>query len=56
VAGEPAQHAAAHLLFDRGNRFWRRCRGLSEQDPTGSERLEHPVEDAAVVVEMAIET
>ena len=55
VAGEPAQHAAAHLRFDRGNRFRRQCRGVSELDPAGVERLEHPVEDAAVVVEVAIE-
>jgi hypothetical protein len=48
VAGDPAQHPAAHLRFDRGHRFWRQCQGLSELDPAGFERLEHPVEDAAV--------
>ena len=55
VAGEPAQHAAAYLLFDHSNRFWRQCRGLSELDPAGLQRVEQAVEDAAVVVEVAIE-
>ncbi len=55
VAGEPVQHAAADLLFDHGSRLWRQCRGLSELDPASFERLEHPVEDAAVVVQVAIE-
>jgi hypothetical protein len=32
VAGEPTQHMAAYLLFDRSNRFWRQCRGLPELD------------------------
>ena len=49
------QHAAADLLFDRGNLFWRQCRGLSELDPAGLQWIEDPVEDAAVVVEVAIE-
>ncbi len=55
VPGEPAQHAAAHLLFDHDNHFHRQCRALSELDPTGLQRLENPVENAAVVVEVAIE-
>ena len=55
MAGEPAQRATAHLLFDRGNRFRRRCRGVSELDPAGLQCNEHPVEDAAVVVKVAIE-
>jgi hypothetical protein len=44
-----------HLLCDHGNRFWCLCRGLSELDPTGLQRLEHPGEDAAVVMQVAIE-
>ncbi len=55
VAGEPAQHAAGYLLLDHSNRFRRQCRGLSELDPAGLQRLEHPVQDAAVVVDVAIE-
>ena len=55
AAGEPAEHAAADLLFDHGNRFWRQCRGLSELDSAGLQWVEHPVEDAAVVVDVAIE-
>ena len=50
MAGEPAQHAAAHLRLDHGNVFRHRCRGLSELGPTGFERLEHAVEDAVVEV------
>ncbi len=55
AAGEPAQQAAADLLFDHGTLFWRQCRGLPELDPASLQRLEHPVEDAAVVVDVAIE-
>jgi hypothetical protein len=55
VAGEPTQHAAAHLLFDHGNLFWRQCRGVPELDPAGLQGVEQAVEDAAVVVEVAIE-
>ena len=55
VAGEPVEHAAADLLFDHGSCIWRQCRCLSELDPADFERLEHPVEDAAVVVQVAIE-
>jgi hypothetical protein len=43
------------LLFDHGSCLWRQHRCLSEQDSAGLQRLEHPVEDAAVVVDMAIE-
>lgn len=55
VAGEPAQHAAAYLHFDRSHRFWRPCRGRPELYPAGFERVEHAPEDAAVGVEVAIE-
>ncbi len=55
VVGEPAQHPAADLRFDHGSGFPRQCRCLSKLDPTAFERLEHPVEDAAVIVQMAIE-
>ena len=54
-AGEPAPHAAAYLRFDHSNPFWRQCQGLSALDPTGFERLEHAVEDAAVAMEVAME-
>ena len=49
------QHPAADLRFDHVRRFPRQCRGPSELDPTAFERLEHPVEDAAMVVQVAIE-
>jgi hypothetical protein len=55
VVGEPGQHPAADLRLDHVSRFPRQCRGLSELDSTGFERLEHPVEDAAMVVQVAIE-
>ena len=55
VVGEPAQHPAADLRFDHGSGFPRQCGCLSELDPTAFERLEHPVEDEAVIVQMAIE-
>jgi len=48
VAGEPAQHAAAYLLFDHGNLFWCQCRCLSELDCALLDQVEYPVEDAAV--------
>ena len=55
MAGEPAPQVAAYLLGDGNHSVRRQCRGLSALDPTGFERLEHTVEDAAVVMRMAIE-
>jgi hypothetical protein len=39
TVGEPAHHPAADLLFDRSNRFWRQCPGLSELEPARRRRL-----------------
>jgi hypothetical protein len=55
AAGEPAQHPVAHLLGDGGDLL--RCGrgGREESDRPVVARLEHPVEDAAGIVGVAVE-
>ena len=54
-AGEPAQHAPTHLLLHRGELFgcWRT--GLPELDLLALPDGEHPVDHAAVEVDMGIQ-
>jgi len=53
-AGEPAQHASAHMLLCRGEVLrCKRC-GLGEVDRPLFARGEHPIDHAAVEVDMLI--
>jgi len=53
-AGEPAQHVSAHLLLRRAEVF--RCQrgGIGEVDLPLFDRGEHPIDHAAVKVDMLI--
>ena len=53
-AGEPTQHASAHLLLHRGEVFgcWRT--GLGEMDLAVLAQRKHPVDHAAVEVDMGV--
>ena len=46
-AGEPAQHASAHLLLHRGEMLCQRCR-LGEADLAIFARAKHPIDHTAV--------
>jgi len=59
AAGEPAQHPHAYLLGDDGEAVRRQCLRGSEADSFRDivglfERLEHPVDNAAMVVNVAV--
>jgi hypothetical protein len=54
-AGEPAQHASAHLLLHRGEVFRAQCGGLSEVDLPVLAQRKHPVDHAAVEMDMGIQ-
>ena len=60
AAGEPPQHPHAHLLGDGGEGVWRQCRRGPAADTFGDigglvERLEHPVDDATMVMDVPVE-
>jgi len=54
-AGEPAQHASAHLLLHRGEVFWCQRTSLGEMDLSVLADGEHPVDHAAVEVDMRVQ-
>ena len=54
-AGESAQHASAHLLLDRGEVFGCQRIGLGEMDLPVLAHRKHPVDHAAVEVDMGIQ-
>lgn len=60
LRGEPAQHPHAPLLGDGGDGLWRHCRRGPEAHGFGEtggivDRLGHPVGDATVVMDAAVE-
>jgi hypothetical protein len=55
AAGEPAQYASAHLLLHRGEVFGCQRGGLGEVDLPVLAQRKHPVDRAAVEVDMGIQ-
>ena len=53
--GEPAQHPSAHLLLHCGEVFRYQRTGLGEVDLPVFVRAEHPIDHAAVEVDMSIQ-
>jgi hypothetical protein len=54
-AGEPAQHPSAHLLLHRGEVLGCQRGGLGEVDLPVRAHREHPVDHAAVEMDMGIQ-
>ena len=54
-AGEPAQHASAPLLLHRGEVFWCQRGRLGKVDLPVLAHRKHPVDHAAVEVDMRIQ-